>query len=146
MMRKDHALGVLLQLDASLVGRDWRWNCQRSFEITIGRGLAELFFIDTNPAVKKYYDRPWANFTGTCLPMLYTLKIITDVVSCIPTRSSCRLALAQHTPTMFISHMLNSVGSEDECLELSRSLCKTDRKGSVTLSLMTICLCCVQAA
>ena len=69
MLWKDHALVVSVQLDASLVERDWRWNCQRSFEMTIGRGLAELFFIDTNPAVRKYYDRPWANFTGTCLPI-----------------------------------------------------------------------------
>ena len=54
-----------MQLDATLVERDWRWNCRRSFELKLGKGLLELFFIDTNPAVQKYYDRPWANFTGT---------------------------------------------------------------------------------
>ena len=53
-----------MQLDATLVERDWRWNCHRSFEMTLGEGLVELFFIDTNPAVQTYYDRPWANFTG----------------------------------------------------------------------------------
>ena len=58
---------ICAQLDAALVERDWRWNCQRSFEVTLGGGLAELFFIDTNPAVQEYYDKPWANFTGTAL-------------------------------------------------------------------------------
>lgn len=57
---------AIMQLDANLVERDWRWNCQRSFEMSLGGGMAELFFIDTNPFVQKYYDRPWANFTGRC--------------------------------------------------------------------------------
>ena len=53
-----------MQLDAEVVDRDWRWNCQRTFERRLGGDMAELFFIDTSPAVKKYYDQPWANFTG----------------------------------------------------------------------------------
>ena len=53
-----------MQLDAEVVNRDWRWNCQRTFERRLGGGLAELFFIDTSPAVQKYYNQPWANFTG----------------------------------------------------------------------------------
>ena len=58
------------------MNRDWRWNCQRAFEKQLGGGLAELFFIDTSPAVQKYYKQPWANFTGrgpwhpwTCMTM-----------------------------------------------------------------------------
>ena len=38
--------------------------------MTLGEGLVELFFIDTNPAVQKYYDRPWANFTGMVTPVI----------------------------------------------------------------------------
>lgn len=53
-----------MQLDAEVVNRDWRWNCQRTFERRLGGGVAELFFIDTSPAVQKYYNQPWANFTG----------------------------------------------------------------------------------
>ena len=64
-------LVLLLQLDANLVARDWRWNCKRTFEMSIGGGLADLFFIDTNPFVQKYYEQPWANFTGMLLPFLW---------------------------------------------------------------------------
>ena len=64
-----------MQLDAEVVNRDWRWNCQRTFERRLGGGVAELFFIDTSPAVQKYYNQPWANFTGgatSFLAMNYT--------------------------------------------------------------------------
>ena len=64
------SVSLWAQLDATLVERDWRWNCQRSFEMTMGGGLAELFFIDTTPAVQKYYERPWANFTGMTPPAM----------------------------------------------------------------------------
>ncbi len=76
-----------VQLDATLVERDWRWNCQRSFEMTLGEGLVELFFIDTNPAVQKYYDRPWANFTGMSPYLFLSLPLFNQ--SC---QSACGLA------------------------------------------------------
>ena len=81
-----------MQLDAEVVNRDWRWNCQRTVERRLGGGMAELFFIDTSPAVQKYYSQPWANFTGrghwhplwTCMAVIPASPIIQDgILQCI---------------------------------------------------------------
>ena len=59
-----------MQLGSSLAGRDWRWNCKRSYERVLAGGRVHLFFIDTNPFVLKYYHKKWANATGALYLLL----------------------------------------------------------------------------
>ena len=82
----------LLQLDANLVARDWRWNCQRTFEMSIGGGLADLFFIDTNPFVEKYYEQPWANFTGMLLPFMASPSACMHACMRTACHAQCRIS------------------------------------------------------
>ena len=56
------------QLGASLGENDWRWHCERSYEMRLAGGRVHLFFIDTNPFVQRYYQTEWANFTGAPRP------------------------------------------------------------------------------
>jgi len=53
-----------VQLDVALWEQDWRWHCERSFMLTLGNGVADLFFIDTNPAISDYQTAVFANNTG----------------------------------------------------------------------------------
>ena len=53
-----------MQLGSALAGRDWRWNCGRTYERVLAGGRVHLFFIDTNPFVRKYHHQTWANATG----------------------------------------------------------------------------------
>jgi len=52
------------QLDAALVAADARWHLQRSYQLRLGGGRAELFFFDTSPFVQKYYETRWAARVG----------------------------------------------------------------------------------
>ncbi|KAK9807654.1 hypothetical protein WJX72_005515 [[Myrmecia] bisecta] len=54
----------LHQLSLELVKRDARWNLERSYQLTLGGGQAEIFFIDTTPYIEDYYSEPWAGFVG----------------------------------------------------------------------------------
>jgi len=53
-----------VQLDVALWEQDWRWHCERNFMLTLGNGVADLFFIDTNPAISDYQTAVFANNTG----------------------------------------------------------------------------------
>ena len=53
-----------MQLDVSLVEQDWRWHCERNFKLTLGDGVVDLFFIDTNPGISEYQTAAFANHTG----------------------------------------------------------------------------------
>lgn len=53
-----------VQLDVALWEQDWRWHCERSFMLNLGNGVADLFFIDTNPAISDYQTAVFANNTG----------------------------------------------------------------------------------
>ena len=52
------------QLDAALVAADARWHLQRSYQVLLAGGRAELFFFDTCPFVQKYYEAEWADRVG----------------------------------------------------------------------------------
>ena len=52
------------QLDAALVAADARWHLQRSYQVRLAGGRAELFFFDTCPFVQKYYEAEWADRVG----------------------------------------------------------------------------------
>lgn len=53
-----------LQLNRKLRERDWRWHCERSFQVQVMGDRAELFFIDTNPFILEYHSQPWAANRG----------------------------------------------------------------------------------
>ena len=53
-----------LQLDVGLTKRDPRWHCERSYQMRLAGGAAELFFIDTNPFISSYHNVSWANQLG----------------------------------------------------------------------------------
>ena len=55
------------QLDSTLMTRDHRWHCERSFTVTLDGGRVEIFFIDTTPIVEKYKEKVWANNKGGVL-------------------------------------------------------------------------------
>ena len=61
-----------LQLDIGLTKRDTRWHCERSYQMRLAGGAAELFFIDTNPFIASYHNVSWANQLG---PSLLTLAL-----------------------------------------------------------------------
>lgn len=63
----DCYLSPLHQLDVALWEQDWRWHCERSFTLTLGDGMVDLFFIDTNPGIKDYQTAVFANNTGGIL-------------------------------------------------------------------------------
>jgi hypothetical protein len=46
------------------VAADARWHLQRSYQLRLGGGRAELFFFDTSPFVQKYYETRWAERVG----------------------------------------------------------------------------------
>ena len=53
-----------LQLSERLVERDWRWHCERWFQRTLARGVIDIFFIDTSPAIQSYHAEVWAGNKG----------------------------------------------------------------------------------
>ena len=53
-----------VQLDQGLVARDPRWHCERSFQVRLAGGTAEIFFIDTNPFIARYQNESWAHHLG----------------------------------------------------------------------------------
>ena len=58
------------QLDVRVAERDARWHCERWFSLSLLRGAAEVFFIDTSPGVLDYRAAPWAVNPGACaLPL-----------------------------------------------------------------------------
>ena len=54
-----------MQLDVGLRTRDPRWHCERTFEISLGDGKAEIFFIDTSPFIEAYRNVSWFGQVGT---------------------------------------------------------------------------------
>jgi tartrate-resistant acid phosphatase type 5 len=54
----------LHELDVGLRTRDPRWHCERTFELSLGEGKAEIFFIDTNPFIEAYRNMSWAGQVG----------------------------------------------------------------------------------
>ena len=52
------------QLDIGLTKRDPRWHCERSYQMQLAGGAAELFFIDTNPFISRYHNVSWADQLG----------------------------------------------------------------------------------
>ncbi|KFK33419.1 hypothetical protein AALP_AA5G010200 [Arabis alpina] len=63
----DYRGNVSAQLSQVLTQKDWRWFCRRSFVLSSGSGMVEIFFVDTNPFVEKYFTDPgdhtydWSN-------------------------------------------------------------------------------------
>lgn len=55
---------LAIQLDVGLRMRDPRWHCERTFELSLGDGKAEIFFIDTNPFIEYYRNVSWFNQEG----------------------------------------------------------------------------------
>ena len=60
----NHSSIGILQLDVGLRTRDPRWHCERTFELSLGEGKAEIFFIDTNPFIEAYRNMSWAGQVG----------------------------------------------------------------------------------
>ena len=55
-----------LQLSKRLTERDWRWRCERWYQVSLSQGQVDLFFIDTSPFLQQYWDVPWAHNPGAC--------------------------------------------------------------------------------
>ena len=62
--KRTTTVAMTMQLDVALWEQDWRWHCERSFTLTLGDGVVDLFFIDTNPGIKDYQTAVFANNTG----------------------------------------------------------------------------------
>ena len=61
-----HSSDAVPQLDIGLTKRDPRWHCERSYQMQLAGGAAELFFIDTNPFISRYHNVSWADQLGAC--------------------------------------------------------------------------------
>lgn len=72
---------MTLQLDVALWEQDWRWHCERSFMLTLGNGVADIFFIDTNSAIKDYQTSAFANNTGEPANLNINIQITSR---CVP--------------------------------------------------------------
>lgn len=44
--------------------RDPRWHCERTFQLALGDGKAEIFFIDTSPFIEDYRNVSWFDQEG----------------------------------------------------------------------------------
>lgn len=88
---EDHCYySPLHELDVGLVERDWRWHCQRTFQLSLGGGGAgagsgsaavqatgaDLFFIDTTPFIQPYYDTDWAGNKGGLLEQSHRAMLL----------------------------------------------------------------------
>ncbi len=84
-----------VQLDATLAERDWRWNCHRSFEVNAwAKGWRSCSSLTRTLPCKKYYDRPWANFTGTCPPSIAFHAAPFQPSACQRRPTSCQLQIS----------------------------------------------------
>ena len=88
-----------LQLDVGLPKRDPRWHCERSFQMRLAGGAAELFFIDTSPFITSYHNVSWANQLGNALAVALSGVVI---------------ICAEHSP------MIHEMKPETECRVTSR--------------------------
>ncbi len=62
------------QLDVGLRTRDPRWHCARTFQVPLGDGKAEIFFIDTSPFIDAYRNESWFNQEGvSAVPLVQYL-------------------------------------------------------------------------
>ncbi|EIE18858.1 Metallo-dependent phosphatase, partial [Coccomyxa subellipsoidea C-169] len=74
---------------------DWRWNCERTFQMHLAGGDVEFFFIDTSPFVQKYYYTPWANFTGE---QSWQRQLAQLEVNLMTSRAKWKIVFGHHPP------------------------------------------------
>lgn len=65
----------LHQMDLALTQRDWRWNLQRKYTVSLGQWDADIFFIDTTPFVADYRAQPWAQLPGGVASQSYAAQL-----------------------------------------------------------------------
>lgn len=58
---------LILQLSWALGQQDRRWFCERSYQKVLAKGKVEMFFYDTCPFVRRYYQTTWATNIGRYL-------------------------------------------------------------------------------
>lgn len=112
----DYRGDVLAQLDPVLRKIDSRWLCMRSF--IVDTEIAQLFFVDTTPFVKKYWKTPKDNhydWRGVAPREKYVSNLLKELDS----------ALSESTATWKIvlgHHTMRSVSDHGDTVELVERL------------------------
>lgn len=94
--RPDCYLSPLHQLNVALWEQDWRWHCERSFMLTLGNGVADLFFLDTNPAISDYQTAVFANNTGGILQQSWQENLLELEANLARSTAQWKLVIGHH--------------------------------------------------
>ncbi|XP_057809088.1 purple acid phosphatase 3-like [Salvia miltiorrhiza] len=99
------------QLSPLLKKRDSRWNCFRSF--TIQAGFLQIFLIDTNPFVDKYFLKTPSNFNwkGVLPRNKYLSNLLQDFKTALRASKATWKIVVGH-------HPIRSIGQRGDTVEL----------------------------
>lgn len=86
----------LHQLSVELTERDWRWNLQRQFSMTLGTKDAEIFFVDTSPFIERYRDKPWADAPGGLLSQSWAAQLAELETSLAKSDADWKIVVGHH--------------------------------------------------
>uniref|UniRef100_A0A1D2A0W5 Calcineurin-like phosphoesterase domain-containing protein n=2 Tax=Auxenochlorella protothecoides TaxID=3075 RepID=A0A1D2A0W5_AUXPR len=86
----------LHQLSQRLVARDWRWRCERAFQLPLAPGALELFFIDTNPMMSYYRDTPWAGHKGGILDQSLEAQLVELEAALFRSSARWKIVIGHH--------------------------------------------------
>lgn len=112
----DYRGDVLAQLSPALTQIDERWRCLRSF--VVDADVAEFFFVDTTPLVRKYFRDPkdhTYDWRGVSPRNTYISQLLKDVNSALrASRATWKIVVGHHP--------IRSVGHHGDTQELIHQL------------------------
>ncbi|CAI9113245.1 OLC1v1013818C1 [Oldenlandia corymbosa var. corymbosa] len=111
----DYRGDVEAQLSPLLRKIDSRWLCLRSF--VVNAEIADLFFVDTTPFVRNYFDEPEHGYdwTGVNPVATYTSIVLEDLESALKSSTAKWKIVVGH-------HAVRSVGHHGDTQELVEKL------------------------
>ncbi|XP_039127725.1 purple acid phosphatase 8-like [Dioscorea cayenensis subsp. rotundata] len=111
----DYRGNAVAQLDPILRDIDKRWLCLRSF--MVNTDIAQFFFIDTTPFVKKYWKHPKKNhydWRGVAPRKKYISKVLKDLeIALSESTSIWKVVVGHHTIRSVSEH-----GDTDELVDM----------------------------
>ncbi|CAM8881993.1 unnamed protein product [Rhodiola kirilowii] len=110
----DYRGDVMAQLSPVLTRKDSRWLCKRSF--ILSSGVAEFFFVDTNPFVEKYFTNPKDHvydWRGVLPRKSYASNLLKDVDMALRHSTAKWKIVVGHHPIKSAGHH----GSTEELIE-----------------------------
>lgn len=105
---KPCARGPKYQLGAGLPGRDWRWNCERSYTKRFLNGMVEFFFVDTSTFVLGYRNASWAKYDGGILQQDWEAQLKEVESRLAASKALWKIMVGHHPPRSNGNHGNNS--------------------------------------